>query len=163
MSIVIIIIMSVAIVVLWGRRRHPLPTAHPFQQLPDQRSQRGQAGQDHAAQMLQDGADGRVRQRVGVIVREDAAQGDRLGDGTRGRQAAQAHEHAERGLGARVQVQPVQDDDGDGGAGEVGEGVEPEANVAGQVGDMAGETVGPPLAHEGDVPDGAHGPALDNE
>ena len=28
---------------------------------------------------------------------------------------------------------------------------------------MAGETACPPFAHEGDVPDGAHGPALDDE
>lgn len=86
--------------------------------------------------MLQDGAESRVRERVGVIVREDPAEGDRFRDGARGRQATQAHEQAQGGLGARVQVEPVHDDDGDGGASQVGEGVEPEPDVAGQVGDV---------------------------
>ena len=80
--------------------------------------------------MLQNRADSRVRERVGVIVREDPAEGDRFRDGARGCQASQAHERAKRNLGARVQMQPVHDDDGDGGASQVGEGVEPEADVA---------------------------------
>ena len=110
--------------------------------------------------MLGDGAEGGFGHGVGVIGGEDVAQRDGFGDGARGRQGAQAHEGADGDFRARGDVQVAEDEDGDAGADEIGEGVQTETDVAGQVGDVRGEAFG---VGDARVPDGGHGPALDDE
>lgn len=111
--------------------------------------------------MLDDGADGRFPEAPREIVGEDAVlERDGFGDGAGGRQGSEPDDDAEGRLGAGVHLQAAEDEDGDGGADEVGEGVEAEADVAGQVGDVRGEAL--PAADPG-VPHGGHGAALQEE
>lgn len=106
--------------------------------------------------MLNDGADGRFPESPCEVVGEDAVERDGFCDGAGGRQGAEADDDAQGGFCARVHLQAAEDEDGDGGADEVGEGVEAEADVAGQVGDVRGKACTVDLG----VPHGGHGSAL---
>ncbi|KAL9100060.1 MAG: hypothetical protein Q9163_004518 [Psora crenata] len=123
----------------------------------------GPGGGDPRDTVFEDGADGGLGEGEGVIVSEDAAQGDGLGDGAGGGEAAKAHEDAEEGFGPGGHLQPVDDADGNRGADEVREGVQAEADIAGQVCDVRGEAARFALRDQAQVPDCSHGPALDDE
>ena len=113
--------------------------------------------------MFQDGANRRLRQRESVVMVEYPLKRDCLRNRTSRRQTSQAYQHAQRGLGPLTHVQPIDDHDRNGRTGQIGESVQAEPDVAGQVSDARAEALCSACLLELRMPDRAHGPALDDE
>ena len=106
--------------------------------------------------MLDDGANRGFPKPPRVVVREDAVQQDCFCDRAACRERAETDEAAKGDFGALIHLQPVEDEDWDRGADEVGKAVEAEAYVTRQVGDVRRKA----FAMNVRVPDGSHWPAL---
>ena len=124
-----------------------------------QRFQRREGHKRDPRKMLNNRTERRLRNRPRIILRKHSLQQHCLRNRAARRQRAQAHQAAQRALGAMVDAQAAQDADRHSGADEVREGVEPEADVPREVGDVRGEA----FPWRVGVPDGGHGAALHDE
>ena len=106
--------------------------------------------------MLDDGANRRLPEPPRVVVREDTIQQDCLCYRAACREGAEADETAKSDFRALVHLQPVEDENGNNSADEVGKAVKPEPYVTRQVGDVRRKT----LAMNARIPDRSHWPAL---
>lgn len=80
--------------------------------------------------MLDDCAHGGFPEAPGIVVGEDALQGDRFRYRAACRQRAEADETAKSDFGARIHLQPVEYEDRDSSADEIRKGIESEPDVA---------------------------------
>ena len=80
--------------------------------------------------MLDDCTHGGFPEAPGIVVREDAFQGDCFRYRAACRQRAEANETAKGHFGAHIHLEPVQYEDRDRSADEIGKGIQSEADVA---------------------------------
>ena len=132
------------------------PSGGAVEDLVEEGSEGWQGDECDGYQVLDDGADCRFPESPGIVVGEDALERDCFRDRAACGERAEADETAKSGFRAHIHLQPVQYEDWDNSADEIGESIKSKPDIAHQVGDVRRKA----FAMNVGVPDCGHRPAL---